>query len=148
MIMDGVTSAPWANEHVQLKFSDRQGNCLGQGTFVLPSLPAPSTTTTTTTTTTSTTEETKFESLPLPPHLARSKSSLIQEVRVPLSSAGTRQGFVEMEVRVRKIPLQKKGIPLSPSQDPFRQSEDLYGEERSDDDDVHSQGSDPVDSHE
>lgn len=30
---------------------------------------------------------------------------ILQEVVVPLSSAGTRQGSVVMEVRVRKIPL-------------------------------------------
>lgn len=38
MVLDGMSSAPWANQHVALKFSDRERKCLGQGTFVLPSL--------------------------------------------------------------------------------------------------------------
>jgi len=112
VIMDGMNSAPWANEHVALKFADGQGNCLGQGTFVLPKLtssrPRPW----------GTAEDTKEDaSLPprAPPSLARGESFVVQEVRVPLSSTGTRQGSVEMEVRVRKIPLNKK-LSVSPRQ--------------------------------
>lgn len=106
MVMEGVGTAQWANQHVVLKFADVEGKCLGQGTFELP---------------------TANQGLALSSHggldetkdshegldddglsPARLSSPVIQEVVLPLSSAGTRRGLVVMEARVTRTPIGKR----------------------------------------